>query len=140
MYGLLLISKFFFLVSIFCMVFSFPAFLFTHQVMTRIPAAYRTNTSSVELYLRLLGTHALHLRLGDLRYSSPLDALLTRLQHPLNVAVRILLVGSLRVLKTTETWTKKKHIHIFLPLQASLFVFSSHDVFSFILFNFLLLS
>lgn len=60
---------------------------FIEQVMTRIPAAYRTNTSSVELYLRLLDTHALHLRLEDLRYSSPLDALFTRFQPPLSAAL-----------------------------------------------------
>lgn len=57
------------------------------QVMTRIPAAYRTNISSVELCLRLLDTHALHLRLEDLRYSSPLDALARSLQSPLRAVV-----------------------------------------------------
>ena len=60
------------------------------QVITRIPAAYRAKISTVEFYLRLLDTHALYFHLEDFRYSSPLEALVTRLQAPLRAVVNIL--------------------------------------------------
>ncbi|XP_042215405.1 uncharacterized protein LOC121861588 isoform X1 [Homarus americanus] len=62
---------------------------FIQQVMSRIPVGYRMGSSSLEVSLRLLGTHALHVRLANFRYSSPFSALADMLQPPLHAALAV---------------------------------------------------
>ncbi|XP_063886091.1 uncharacterized protein LOC135114231 isoform X2 [Scylla paramamosain] len=86
---------------------------FLQQVITRIPAAYRIKVSTVELYLRLLDTHALYLHLEDLRYSSPLEALATKLQAPL----RAVLVALAPLLDNTLTLATSSGVPVALGVH-----------------------
>ncbi|XP_045111567.1 uncharacterized protein LOC123504800 isoform X2 [Portunus trituberculatus] len=86
---------------------------FLQQVITRIPAAYRTKISTVELYLRLLDTHAFYFHLEDLRYSSPLEALATRLQAPL----RAVLVALAPLLDNTLTLATSSGVPVALGVH-----------------------
>ncbi|KAK8738663.1 hypothetical protein OTU49_003994, partial [Cherax quadricarinatus] len=63
---------------------------FIQQVMSRIPAEYRTGSSSLEVSLHLLGTLAFHTRLADIRYSSLIDDFARMLQEPIHAALLVL--------------------------------------------------
>ncbi|XP_069992141.1 uncharacterized protein [Penaeus vannamei] len=60
---------------------------FIQQVLSRIPAEYRAGMSSIEVSLRMLGTHALHARLADLHSMSLRDVLTHLLQSPIQTAL-----------------------------------------------------
>ncbi|XP_047496155.1 uncharacterized protein LOC125043864 isoform X2 [Penaeus chinensis] len=60
---------------------------FIQQVLSRIPAEYRAGMSSIEVSLRMLGTHAFHARLADLHTMSLRDALAHFLQSPIQTAL-----------------------------------------------------
>ncbi|KAK7071872.1 hypothetical protein SK128_018548, partial [Halocaridina rubra] len=60
---------------------------FIDHVMSRIPADYRSGISSAEVSLKILGQHALHVRLVDLHNTSIGDSLSRMIKGPLRAAV-----------------------------------------------------